>query len=41
MDYDLFAVAKRNLQGAVTDRPDDPYANFHRANKTNERGATT
>ena len=31
MDYDLFAVAKRNLQGAVTDRPDDPYANFYLA----------
>jgi predicted Zn-dependent protease len=31
MDYDLFAVAKRNLQGAVADRPDDPYANFYLA----------
>jgi hypothetical protein len=28
MDYDLFAVAKRNLQGAVEERPDDPYAQF-------------
>ena len=31
MDYDLFAVAKRNLLSAVTDRPDDPYANFYLA----------
>jgi len=31
MDYDLFAVAKRNLEGAVSDRPDDPYANFYLA----------
>jgi predicted Zn-dependent protease len=31
MDYDLFAVAKRNLQGAVSERPDDPYANFYLA----------
>jgi hypothetical protein len=31
MDYDLFAVAKRNLQGAVQDRPDDPYAHFYLA----------
>jgi len=31
MDYDLFAVAKRNLQGAVTERPDDPYASFYLA----------
>ncbi|HVN93528.1 MAG TPA: M48 family metalloprotease [Terracidiphilus sp.] len=31
MDYDLFAVAKRNLLGAVADRPDDPYANFYLA----------
>jgi hypothetical protein len=31
MDYDLFAVAKRNLEGAVADRPDDPYANFYLA----------
>jgi predicted Zn-dependent protease len=31
MDYDLFAVAKRNLEGAVSERPDDPYANFYLA----------
>jgi len=31
MDYDLFAVAKRNLDGAVADRPNDPYANFYLA----------
>ncbi|MGA3333284.1 MAG: M48 family metalloprotease [Terracidiphilus sp.] len=31
MDYDLFAVAKRNLQGAVEERPDDPYAQFYLA----------
>jgi len=31
MDYDLFAVAKRNLEGAVSDRPDDPYASFYLA----------
>ncbi len=31
MDYDLFAVAKRNLQGAAQDRPDDPYAQFYLA----------
>ena len=31
MDYDLFAVAKRNLQGAVSERPDDPYAHFYLA----------
>jgi len=31
MDFDLFAVAKRNLQGAVEERPDDPYAHFYLA----------
>ncbi len=31
MDYDLFAVAKRNLEGAVQDRPDDAYAHFYLA----------
>jgi hypothetical protein len=31
MDFDLFAVAKRNLQGPVGDRPDDPYAHFYLA----------
>jgi predicted Zn-dependent protease len=31
MDYDLFAVAKRNLDGAVAERPDDPYASFYLA----------
>jgi predicted Zn-dependent protease len=31
MDYDLFAVAKRNLEGAVSERPDDPYASFYLA----------
>ena len=31
MDYDLFAVARGNLQGAVEERPDDPYAHFYLA----------
>lgn len=31
MDYDLFAVAKRNLQSAVEQRPDDSYAHFYLA----------
>ncbi len=31
MDYDLFAVAKRNLQSAVEQRPDDGYAHFYLA----------
>lgn len=31
MDYDLFAVAKRNLEGAIQDRPDDAYAHFYLA----------
>lgn len=31
MDYDLFAVAKRNLQSAVEQRPDDAYAHFYLA----------
>jgi len=31
MDYDLFAVAKHNLDGAVKERPDDPYAHFYLA----------
>ncbi len=31
MDYDLVAVAKRNLDGADSERPDDPYANFYLA----------
>lgn len=31
MDYDLFVVAKRNLQSAVEQRPDDPYAHFYLA----------
>lgn len=29
MDYDLFAVARRNLQDAVEARPNDPYAHFY------------
>ncbi len=31
MDYDLFAVAKQNLQTAVLQRPDDAYAHFYLA----------
>ena len=31
MDFDLFAVAKRNLQGAVQDRPNDAAAHFYLA----------
>ena len=31
MDFDLFAVAKRNLEGAIQDRPDDAYAHFYLA----------
>ena len=31
MDYDLFAVAKSNLQSAVEQRPDDAYAHFYLA----------
>ena len=31
MDYDLFAVAKLNLQGALQQRPDDAYAHFYLA----------
>lgn len=31
MDYDLLAVAKRNLQAAVEQRPDDAYAHFYLA----------
>ena len=31
MDFDLFAIAKRNLDGAVKDLPDDPYAHFYLA----------
>jgi predicted Zn-dependent protease len=31
MDYDLFVVAKRNLQSAVEQLPDDPYAHFYLA----------
>jgi predicted Zn-dependent protease len=31
MDYDLFAVARRNLQAAVEQRPDDAYAHFYLA----------
>ncbi len=31
MDYDLFAVAKHNLDAAVTERPDDPMAHFYLA----------
>ena len=31
MDYDLFAVAKMNLQGALQQRPDDAYAHFYLA----------
>jgi hypothetical protein len=28
MDFDLFAVAKRNLENAVSQRPDDASATF-------------
>ena len=31
MDYDLFAVAKRNLESAVSQRPDDASAHFYLA----------
>ncbi|MGA9062294.1 MAG: M48 family metalloprotease [Terracidiphilus sp.] len=31
MDYDLFAIAKRNLEGAVQQRPDDASAHFYLA----------
>jgi predicted Zn-dependent protease len=31
MDFDLFAIAKRNLQGAVSQRPDDAAAHFYLA----------
>ncbi len=31
MDFDLFAVAKRNLQGAVEEMPDDASAHFYLA----------
>lgn len=31
MDYDLFAVAKMNLQSALQQRPDDAYAHFYLA----------
>ncbi len=31
MDYDLFAVARRNLQSAIQQRPDDAYAHFYLA----------
>lgn len=31
MDYDLFAVAKRNLETAIQQRPDDAYAHFYLA----------
>lgn len=31
MDYDLFAVAKRNLENAVAQRPDDASAHFYLA----------
>jgi predicted Zn-dependent protease len=31
MDYDLFAVARRNLEGAIQDRPDDAFAHFYLA----------